>query len=150
MNLKSQKRLASEILKVGVNRIWINPEKNDDVEGAITREEIRKLVKEGTIRAKAEKGVSRSRARLLHEKKKRGLRRGPGSRSGTRTARMPRKKAWANRIKAIRARLKELRASRVIHKDVYRKLYLMAKGGAFPSVRHVEQYIESNELARRR
>jgi len=137
VNLNSQKSLASKILKVGVTRVWIDPEKTDDVEVVITREEIRKLVHEGTIRAVPKRGISRSRARILHEKRKRGLRKGVGSRTGKKTARMPRKKSWENRIRAIRARLKELRASRVIQKDVYRKLYLMAKGGAFPSVRHI-------------
>ena len=38
-NLTSQRRLAAQILKVGQNRVWINPEKIDDVEGAITRED---------------------------------------------------------------------------------------------------------------
>ena len=150
MSLKNQKRLASEILKVGINRIWINPEKVDDVEAVITREEIRKLVHERTIRAIAKKGVSRSRARLLREKKKRGLRKGAGSKTGRSTARAPQKKLWANRIKAIRKRLKELRDRRVIPKKVYRQLYLMAKGGAFSSVRHIEQHITAKKLSRRR
>jgi len=44
--LKSQRRLAAQILKVGQNRVWINPERIDDVEAAITREEIRKLIHE--------------------------------------------------------------------------------------------------------
>ena len=44
MSLKSQRRLAAEILKIGKNRVWIDPERIDEVEVAITREEIRKLV----------------------------------------------------------------------------------------------------------
>ena len=150
MNLSSQKRLASKILKVGINRIWIDPQKMDDVEGVITRGEIRKLVSEGTIRAATKKGVSRVRARLLHEKKKRGLKKGFGSKTGRRTARMPRKKSWENRIKVIRSHLKDLRTRRIIRQDSYRRLYLMAKGGAFTSVSHIEQYIEANILTRRR
>lgn len=150
MNLRSQRRLASEILKTGVNNVWIDPERTDDVEAAITRQEIRKLIHEGAIRAVSEKGVSRARARLLHEKKKRGLRRGVGSRTGRSTARMPGKKSWEIRIRAIRTRLKELRRRRVIRRDSYRRLYLMAKGGAFSSVANVDQYIEAQKLARRR
>ncbi len=150
MNLRNQRRLASEILKTGVNSVWIDPERLDDVEGAITRAEIRKLISDGAIRAVAEKGVSRYRARLLHEKKKRGLRRGVGSKTGQSTARMPSKRSWENRIRAIRAHLKQLRAHRTIRKDSYRQLYLMAKGGAFTSVAHIEQYVETHKLARRR
>ena len=36
MSLKSQRRLAAEILKAGENRIWIDPERIVDVEIAIT------------------------------------------------------------------------------------------------------------------
>ena len=35
-NLTSQRRLASQILKVGRNRVWIDPARVEDVEGAIT------------------------------------------------------------------------------------------------------------------
>ena len=48
-DLNGQSRLAAEILKIGQNRVWINPERMDDVEGAITREEVRKLIHEKTI-----------------------------------------------------------------------------------------------------
>ncbi|MFH0896785.1 MAG: 50S ribosomal protein L19e [Candidatus Bathyarchaeota archaeon] len=137
-------------MKTGANSVWINPEKLDDVEGAITRVEIRRLIGEGTIRVVSAKGVSRSRARLLHEKKKRGLKKGAGSKTGKSTARMPRKESWKNRIRAIRAHLKELRAHRTIREGSYRKLYLMAKGGAFSSVTSIEQYVEANRLERRR
>lgn len=71
-DLKTQRRLAAQILKAGQNRVWINPEKTDDAEAAITREEVRKLIHEGVIKSKPEKGVSRARARVLHEKKKKG------------------------------------------------------------------------------
>ena len=150
MSLKSQKRLASKILNVGVNSVWIDPERTDDVEGVITRAEIRKLVHEGIVRAVDEKGISRSRARLLHGKKKRGLKKGIGSKTGRATARMPRKKSWEIKIRAIRTHLRDLKVRRIILPDSYRRLYLMAKGGAFPSLSHVEQYIEANKLARRR
>ncbi|RLG90537.1 50S ribosomal protein L19e, partial [Candidatus Bathyarchaeota archaeon] len=82
MSLKSQRRLAAEILKIGENRVWIDPERIEDVQMAITREEIKKLIHEGAIKKLKEKGVSRARARVIREKKKKGLRRGPGSRSG--------------------------------------------------------------------
>jgi large subunit ribosomal protein L19e len=64
-NLSSQRRLASAVLKIGQNRVWINPERIDDVEGAITREEIKKLIYEKVIVSLPEKGVSRSRAKVI-------------------------------------------------------------------------------------
>ena len=41
----------------------------DDVEGAITREEVRKLIHEKIIVSLPEKGVSRSRAKVIRAKK---------------------------------------------------------------------------------
>jgi large subunit ribosomal protein L19e len=150
MNLKNQRRMASKALKIGKNRVWIDPEKGEDVEEAITREEIRKLISEGTIKAAPQKGVSRGRARIIHAKRKKGLKKGMGSRKGRKTARMPRKELWKRRIRAIRSYLKDLRDRRVIQRNIYRRLYLLAKGGVFRDVAHVEQYIDSNRLKRRR
>ncbi len=142
--------MASKALKIGKNRVWIDPEKGEDVEEAITREEIRKLISEGTIKAAPQKGVSRGRARIIHAKRKKGLKKGMGSRKGRKTARMPRKELWKRRIRAIRSYLKDLRDRRVIQRNIYRRLYLLAKGGVFRDVAHVEQYIDSNRLKRRR
>ena len=74
MSLSSQRRLAAEILKVGEGRVWIDSNRIEEVEIAITREEIRKLIHEGAIRSLPKKGVSRTRARVIHEKRKKGLR----------------------------------------------------------------------------
>ncbi|RJS84305.1 50S ribosomal protein L19e, partial [Candidatus Bathyarchaeota archaeon] len=124
LDLKSQRRLAASILKVGENRVWIDPKRMEDVESAITREEIRKLIHEGAIKAHKKKGVSRGRARIIHQKKKKGLRRGPGSRSGARKARQPRKKMWIMKIRALRRRLRLLKERHVISRSVYRRLYV--------------------------
>ena len=75
-NLTGQRRLAAQILKIGQNRVWINPEFMDDVEGAITREEVRKLIHEKIIVSLPEKGVSRSRAKTIRGKKRLGRRSG--------------------------------------------------------------------------
>ena len=150
MSLKNQRRLAAEVLKVGQSRVWIDPEKTDDVEGVITRMEIRKLVHEDAIKALPEAGVSKGRARTLHDKRKRGLRQGAGTREGKKTARTSKKRTWENRIRAIREYLRDLRERRIIQDGAYRKLYLTAKGGMFSSVSNVDQYIEAHKLARRR
>ncbi|MEM2875660.1 MAG: 50S ribosomal protein L19e, partial [Candidatus Bathyarchaeia archaeon] len=41
MNLRNQRRLATEVLKVGKSRVWFDPERIEDIELAITRDEIR-------------------------------------------------------------------------------------------------------------
>ena len=150
MKLTNQKRLAADIMKIGKTRVWIDPESIEDVEEVITRAEIRGLINDGVIKALPKKGISRGRARIRQIKKKKGLRRGHGSRSGGKTSLLSKKKRWAIKIRAIRKRLKELVDSRVIQRSTYRRLYLLSKGGVFDNVHQVEQYIEANQLARRR
>jgi large subunit ribosomal protein L19e len=149
-DLKSQRRLAAQILKVGQNRVWIDPEKMDDAEVAITREEVRKLIHEGIVKSMPEHGVSRSRARVLHAKRKRGLRSGPGSRTGSPRARVSKKEAWTSKIRALRKRLRELKTKRVIIESTYRKMYKMSSSGRFESVADLERYLKSHELWRKR
>jgi len=150
MSLKSQRRLAAQVLKVGANRVWIDPERNEDVEVAITREEIRKLVHEGAIKALPKKGISRVRARALHKKRKKGLRRGPGSRTGTARARISKKEAWMRRIRALRRRLREWKAKRAVTESSYRRLYTLASSGVFSSIAEMERYAKAHDLWRKR
>ncbi len=150
MSLKSQRRLAAQILKVGVNRVWIDSERNEDVEVAITREEIRKLIHEGAIKALPEKGVSRVRARVLHEKRKKGLRRGSGSKTGSARARVSKKEAWMKRIRALRRRLREWKSKRSITESSYRRLYTLAGSGTFSSIAEMERYAKAHGLWRKR
>ncbi len=128
----------------------MDPDRIDDVEAAITREEIRRLIHEGTIQALSKKGVSRDRARALQEKKRKGLRRGPGKKSGSPRARVSKKEAWMKKIRTLRKRLRELKAKRAITESVYRQLYEMAGGGVFESTADLERYIETQGLWRRR
>jgi len=145
LNLRNQRRLASGILRIGGNRVWIDPDEAEKVSSAITRDDIRRLIHEGVIRSLPELGTSRARIRASHHKRSLGRRRGPGGRKG-----IQKSETWVNRIRSIRRRLRQLRDTRMIEQSSYRKLSLMAKGGAFRSTRHVDEYIESHRLARRR
>ena len=149
-NLSSQRRLAAEILKVGKNRVWINPERIDDVEGAITREEVKRLIHEKIIMSLPEKGVSRSRAKVIREKKRVGRRKGAGSRTGSPGAKISKKEAWMSKIRCLRRKLRELKASRVITEHTYRQLYGIAGSGKFESVAELERYLKTNDLWRKR
>jgi large subunit ribosomal protein L19e len=149
-DLKSQRRLAAQILKIGQNRVWIDPERIEGAEGAITREEVRKLVHEGTIKSKPEKGISRGRGRILHLKKKKGRRSGMGSRTGSPHARISKKEAWMSKIRALRKRLRLLKAKKIIPEGEYGKLYRMAGSGRFESNADLERYLKAHELWRKR
>jgi len=150
LSLKSQRRLAAAILKVGETRVWIDPERIDYVETAITREEIRKLIHEKVVKSLSEKGVSRARARVLAEKRKKGLRRGPGGKSGPARSKISKKQAWMNRIRPLRRRMRELRDTRAIAESTYRKLYDMSESGVFESKADLERYIRTRGLWRKR
>ncbi len=141
MDLRNQRRLAAEVLKCGENRIWIDPEETEEVEKAVTRRDVRNLVKQGVIKARKKKGVSRGRARKLHAQQKKGRRRGYGSRKGTAYARLPKKRRWIRTIRPIRAYLRELKKEKLIDKSMYRKYYIRAKGGEFKSKHHLKTHL---------
>jgi len=147
MSVVSQKRLAAELLKIGVTRVWVDPDDTDRVSSAITREEIRKLIHEGSIQKLPKTGISRGRKRVRREELLAGRHKGPGSRKGTVAHR---KKRWVIRIRSIRRRLRSLRDKRLITTQVYRKLTLMAKGGTFRSAAHLDEYVDTHKLVRRR
>ena len=149
-NLGSQRRLAAKILKVGRNRIWIDPERIEDVESAITREEIKTLIHEKIIASLPQKGVSRGRAKTIREKKRKGRRKGPGSRCGSGFSKISRKEVWMTKIRSLRKKLRELKTSRVIAETTYTKMYRMAGSGRFESVADLERYLKANDLWRKR
>jgi large subunit ribosomal protein L19e len=149
-NLTNQRRLASRIMKVGKNRVWINPDKIEDVESAITREEVRKLVHEKAIGATPIKGVSRGRAKVIQAKKRRGRRKGPGSKSGTPRAVISKKEAWMTKIRSLRRKLRELKANRTITEGNYRELYMIAGSGRFASIADMERYAKAHDMWRKR
>ncbi|MDH5806540.1 MAG: 50S ribosomal protein L19e [Candidatus Methanomethylicaceae archaeon] len=144
MNLKVQRRLAAEVLGVGENRIWIDPSKISEVSAAITREEIRKFIEDGIIKARPEIGISRGRWRKIREQKKKGLRKGPGSRKGPVES-----DDWIYRVRAMRSFLRLLKKKKIITPKVYRMLYIKVKSGIFHDRRQLKTYIEEHGLARR-
>ena len=149
MNLTSQRKLAAAVLDCGVHRVWIDPERADEVSMAITREEIRGLINAKAIKVLPENSQSRGRARILAEKKKKGRRVGAGSKKGKKYSVVSRKTRWMNRIRAQRKHLASLRERRVITVSTYRSLYRKAKGGEFRSVAELDRYINDNNLRRR-
>ena len=141
-DLSAQKRLASEVLDVGKNRVWFDPGRQGDIAEAITRADIRTLVDEGAIRVDPARGNSRGRARERKQKRAYGHRTGPGTRKGKKGARQNPKQEWQSRIRAQRKRLRELRDEDELDRSEYRQLYDMAGGGEFDDVADMERYID--------
>jgi len=140
-DLGNQKRLAADLLKVGATRVWMDPERGEDIATAITREDLRGLIDEGVIKRRAVVGISRGRARARDLKRAKGHRKGHGSRRGAIGARAPHKEQWMKRIRAQRKLLKSLRDSKELTPAAYRKFYRKAKGGEFRNVAHLKSSI---------
>lgn len=136
--LNLQKRLAADILKVGESKVWLDPNRQDEIKSAITRADIKNLIKKGWIKAKPGK-VKRPR-----EKRKR--RKGPGSRKGSKYAKPTKKRRWIKTIRPLRRMLKELKESGKIDSATYRRLYRLVKGGQFRNRRHLRIYLEQRGI----
>ena len=137
MNLSTQRELAARVLGVGKHRIVFDPERLEEIEDAITREDIKRLYKTGAIKVKPVKGISRGRRRIAARKRKRG--RGPGSKKGPRVSR---KQEWVRQVRAVRKLLKKLRERGEIDKRMYRELYMKTKGGAIRTRRRLLDVVE--------
>jgi large subunit ribosomal protein L19e len=142
MDLKNQRRMASQILDCGENRVWIDPNRTEDLADAITRADIRTAIESGTIKALPKAGISKGRTKHNLAQRRKGRQRGPGSRKGKAGARTPTKRDWIQTIRPIRAELRQLRDSGQIEKSVYREFYMKAKGGVFKSKTHLLSHLK--------
>ena len=149
MQLKNQKVLASQILKCGKGRVKFDPTRLEEIKESITKADIKSLVNDKAIIARPIKGVSRVRARKIIIQKRKNQRSGIGSRKGKKTARLPKKKVWMNRIRIQRELLKQMRDKKIISTSDYRMLYAKSKGGFFRSKRHIKLFIEEKKIAQK-
>ena len=150
MNLSSQKKVAARILKCGKSRVWFNPARIGDIKDAITANDMRRLIKDGVIRALPKKGISSYRRKKMVKQLKKGRRRGKGTRKGRIGTRVPKKKIWIQRIRALRNELKKLKDEGRIEKRTYRNIYMKAKSGFFRSRSHLLTYLEKNNLLKKK
>ena len=146
MDLRSQKNTAARILKCGKSRVWFDPAKIGDIKDAITANDVRRLIKDGLIKALPKKGISSYRRKKMLKQLKKGRRRGKGTRKGKIGTRMPRKRMWIQRIRALRNELQKLRGEGRIEKRTYRDIYMRAKSGFFRNRSHLLTYLEKNNL----
>ena len=134
--------MAARILKCGESRIWMDPAKLGDISQAITSADVRRLIGSGIIYAKPKMGVSKGRKRYIAAQKKKGRRKGKGSRKGSIGSRFSRKRSWINVVRAQRQMLKEMRVTGKVDKKVYKDLYYKSKGGYFRSRAHLQTHVD--------
>ena len=148
MQLKIQKRLAAQILKASENDIWLDSNRLDEIKEAITKADVKSLIKDKAIKSKKRKGISRYRIRKNKEQKKKGRRRGFGSIKGGKRARLSKKRRWINSIRIQRIFLQNLRDKKIIDGASYRSLYMKSKGGFFRSKRHIKIYMQEHGIGK--
>ncbi|MEE8299943.1 MAG: 50S ribosomal protein L19e [Desulfatiglandales bacterium] len=146
MNLSTQKRMAASILKVGAGKVWFDPEDLDSITAAVTREDIRGLINQGSIQVKMVDGQSSYWANFRRQQRAKGRRKGHGKRSGTKYARFPRKRRWISTIRPLRRVLKELKMSKKIDNATHWKFYYRAKSGMFKSKSHLLSYLKDHKI----
>jgi len=148
--MRLQKRLSAKMMKCSHQRVHFDTEKLSDIKEAITKADIRGLIKRKVITELRVQGIAQGRARKTRLQKKKGRQRGFGSRKGRATARDNPKKSWMNRIRAQRSFLKELKSKGLISLQDFHSLYLKAKGGFFRSVGHIKLYATEHDLFKKK
>ncbi len=142
MGLVTIRRLAASIAKAGGSRIKIlDPVRAKE---ALTRDDVRSLLKEGVIVVEQKKGVGRSKAKFKHSRVHAGRRRGVGSRKGAMFAGLSRKERWVRKVRSQRKLLKSVKSN--LAEGAYRKLYSMVKGNLFKTKKQMLSFARENKL----
>jgi large subunit ribosomal protein L19e len=149
-DLRNQRRMAATLLKCGEHRVWMDPDRLDEIAQAVTKDDIRVLIRGKAVISRQRKGISRGRKKYAINQKHKGRRRGQGSRKGATFARFPRKRRWIRTIRPLRSYLRQLRDEGQINPSIYRRYYLKAKGGEFRSKRHLHTHLTSDGVIQER
>jgi large subunit ribosomal protein L19e len=142
MSVKLTRRIAAELMERGESAVKIKPSAINDAKKAITREDVRGLIKNGSIYPVKLKHNISAHSKVLKEKRKKGRRRGMGRRKGTLKARGT--VEYKKRIRGQRRVLRMLKDESVIDNGRFKKYYALVKGGNFASKATLINHIKND------
>lgn len=146
MNLGRKKEIAANILNVGKKRITIDSTRLPEVKGAITKTDLRSLIVRKIIKIKPMKGHSRAHANKIRLQKRKGKRKGRGSRKGSSNAILSKKERWMARVRSQRKFIKTLKNKKLITRADYRDLYSKIKNNRFRTIRLIKLYLGEQKI----
>lgn len=146
MSIKLTKRIASELTERGVSAVRIKNDSIAEARKAITREDVRVLIKNGGIYTiKAKHNIS-AHSKVLREKRIKGRRRGMGRRKGTIAARGG-LLLYKKKIRGQRRLLKALKSENMIDNIRFKRYYALVKGGNFASKGSLLSHIRNDGVS---
>jgi len=133
MTIGTVKRLAADMMGVGVNRIRILPDRFKEADKALTRADVRNLIKSGIVKKVPVQG---------RRKKNLSSDRGHGSRKGTAKTRRGSKDVWMAKVRSQRSMLRQVLDEGALDPTHKRKIYNRVKSGLFRSKRAFITYLK--------
>jgi len=137
MTIGTVKRLAADMMGIGVSRVRIQPDRFKEADKAVTRADVRNLIKAGIVKKAPVHG---------RRKKERSSERGHGSRKGTAKTRRGSKDVWMAKVRSQRSLLRQVLAEGALDPTNKRKIYNRVKSGLFRSKRAFITYLKEGGM----